>query len=362
MSADEHNVLVAGWSVIPETAVKPEEVLVFADGKSIYSGRANDMSVHLQRRFDDRRLRDTGFRFFVPRGLIPDLDGGELRVLGRWADGSFSELSYPRGWAWGPRFSLSRSDSGKEMLESPDGIRLPVTPWSVRGKLTRAAEQEDSLYLTGWAMDEERSRPADTVVAFRDGEFLTSVRPARKRADLVKSHGEELAWSGFDLRVAKVDPSSEIRLFAVSDRGVASEMEYFPGYEWGLNFRLEAGSDDEQVGILGLRMEPGRFRGRVNQGRGQDGRIRVYGWAAVEVEDLEPVAKLLVFVNGDLIYSAAPNVDRKDLVERFGLEALLRSGFGFALPPDLHPGLETEPVRVFAISQRGAAAELPSRR
>ena len=82
----------------------------------------------------------------------------------------------------------------------------------------------------------------------------------------------------------------------------------------------------------------------------EDGRLRVAGWA---VSDGRPVARIVVFADGEFVASTEPAVERPDVVENHGRGAL-RSGYQVAAQLDSDP----ESVQVFAVVG-GRAVELP---
>jgi len=109
-------------------------------------------------------------------------------------------------------------------------------------------------------------------------------------------------------------------------------------------------------------VRPGEVAGEVERlaggGRAQD---RFKGWAA-DARDLDVVEAIVVFVDGTFYQAEAPGLPRPDVEKRYGRSALLNSGFEFKLPVSRNATADRGPmVRVFAISKRAVASELPFR-
>ena len=228
--AGARQVILRGWMADLKSSDQPDEILIFVNGESIFSGRANALSLFLKQRFanrglDKRKVDFAGFRFILPRGLFPDLETAEIRILGVWGNEA-TELIYPLEYLWGRRFQLEVADEG-EVLKSSVGIDFSITSGAVSGHFDSVRKFSESVRLRGWALDAEHSEIVDSVAIFAGNRFLKSIKPNRQvRVDEL---GEVLSWCGFeadlpvelfgDLHVA------ELRIFAVSRRGVASELE-----------------------------------------------------------------------------------------------------------------------------------------
>jgi hypothetical protein len=123
-----------------------------------------------------------------------------------------------------------------EALISSDGTSMPVIP-NALGWLDVAVIENDVVRFAGWAGDIKNSELPKAILLFANGEFLYSGRTKVERPDVVKAYGNAaLLWSGFDygfpLSLFEDIANAEIRLFAVSKNGVASELKYPKGYMW----------------------------------------------------------------------------------------------------------------------------------
>jgi hypothetical protein len=102
-----------------------------------------------------------------------------------------------------------------------------------------------------------------------------------------------------------------------------------------------------------IRIEPGALAGAVDMVDVQGGRVWLRGWAADVAHD--DAADVIVFVDGRFTYAGATSVQRTDLSPRDRPPATGRSGFQFVVDVTR----ERPALRVFAVSRRGVASELP---
>jgi hypothetical protein len=120
----------------------------------------------------------------------------------------------------------------------PEGALIPVTPRALRGWVDHGAITDTRVELKGWAVDTAGGRPPRTLVVFLDGTFLHAGPPHVRRPEIAAwLRNPALERSGFfftfplePLRERLTDP--EIRVFAISESGVASELRYVEEYPW----------------------------------------------------------------------------------------------------------------------------------
>jgi hypothetical protein len=138
----------------------------------------------------------------------------------------------------GPLRTLRRQHAPVYRLEAtPDAERIVdgahrqylVTPGAVRGYIDRWNALDRIGSASGWAADLQAMSPAVAVVGFVNGEFAGAAFMTFDRPDIVTLSGSEgPRRSGFVLRVlspSTVDlESAEVRLFAISESGRASEI------------------------------------------------------------------------------------------------------------------------------------------
>jgi hypothetical protein len=135
-------------------------------------------------------------------------------------------------------YSLSASSRQRgETLISSGGASIPVIPGIMQGWVDVSAARNDRAVFSGWAADLQNAQLPKAILLFANGEFLYSGRTKVERPDVVKAYGNAaLLWSGFSyalsLSLFEHIANAEIRFFAVSKNGVASELNYHKGYMW----------------------------------------------------------------------------------------------------------------------------------
>ena len=136
-------------------------------------------------------------------------------------------------------YSLATStEKSGETITSSNGKSIPVIPNALKGHLDVADVGSDRIVLSGWAADVINSQLPETIVIFMNGTFFYSGYCDVDRPDVVKAYDNPaLQRAGFrylfPLSLLKNIANSEVRVFAVSKEGVASELIYPKGYTLG---------------------------------------------------------------------------------------------------------------------------------
>jgi hypothetical protein len=118
----------------------------------------------------------------------------------------------------------------------------------------------------------------------------------------------------------------------------------------GARIRLSGGPD--------LPIVPGALRGFVDNLAQKDEHTNVSGWAA-EPAARRPPTRILLFIDGHLLLSTTPWVQRLDAARAvFGSDHPAELGFAADLPAREFPGGLRGELRAFALGGRGAASEL----
>jgi hypothetical protein len=102
---------VAGWSADVKKRELPESILVYVDGRLLYSGRPNTVRADVARSLEDASLERAGFTFSLPLEWFRGRDDTEVRVFAEAHDGAACELSYPQWYTANGRRPLSSSKS-----------------------------------------------------------------------------------------------------------------------------------------------------------------------------------------------------------------------------------------------------------
>jgi hypothetical protein len=134
------------------------------------------------------------------------------------------------------RFELEIDGTGRttSVVDSNDTLWTVEDSAELAGNVDAAAwrasgfqeASPEDLYLSGWAVNEERLQPAEQIVFFVDGEYAGSAGVDVERADVEDLYGSpDVRLSGFDGRIshaAEID-RSRIRVFALAG-GSAAEI------------------------------------------------------------------------------------------------------------------------------------------
>jgi hypothetical protein len=134
--------------------------------------------------------------------------------------------------------SPAEYDLAGDTLGSSEGIIARIRPHAIQNALDRAEISKGRITFYGWAADIEKSRIPDEIVIFVNRAFFFAGRTNLKRPDVVTHFDNStLLYSGFryefPLSRFKDIKNAHIQLFAVSKDGVASELHYPEGYQWG---------------------------------------------------------------------------------------------------------------------------------
>ena len=88
-----------------------------------------------------------------------------------------------------------------------------------------------------------------------------------------------------------------------------------------------------------------------------EGQTTILGWAA-DITRAEVAKRILIFADGRLIHDGPTNTERLDVAQVYNAVGIQQSGFAFTFPaPPL--AFSDEDLRVFALSHRDVASELP---
>ncbi len=236
-----------------------------------------------------------------------------------------------------------------------DGALDAVLPRRDPGRTAGMAE----FVVSGFIRDDPPDlRGVEAVLLFIGGE-MTAHRPGvHRRPDLGALYGPPFENGGFTFRAPadrQLVEREGVLAYAVSRRGVASRLRF--SY---LPLELEPGDVEILPTTDGRRMPVRR------PGDGYDGELRllasgdqvaIEGWA-VDTTRGERPRQIVVYRDGHFLTNLGLNQERPDIAERFGNPALLRSGFGGAVPGEVAAASFDERYRVFAVMLRGAAVEL----
>ena len=120
-----------------------------------------------------------------------------------------------------------------ETIITPNSDSQSLTPSDLEGWVDRAEVRAGHLELAGWAVDVERAQKAKEIWVYVDNEFFHTGGLDVARPDVAQHFGNPaFQQSGFrytlPLNKFQESPSLTLRVFAVSEDGHISELQYPP--------------------------------------------------------------------------------------------------------------------------------------
>jgi hypothetical protein len=137
-------------------------------------------------------------------------------------------------------YHLSEVDAkGRRTIRSAD-TSFPIVEDELNGWVGLDQIDNGHVVFHGWAVDEKRNRVPDQIVIFVNNQFFFSSKPYMQRPDIVEwLKNLAFEYSGFYYTFQRSSfphsPDLDVRFFALSQDGVASELHYEKGYPWRKN-------------------------------------------------------------------------------------------------------------------------------
>lgn len=226
-----------GWAADTLQKELPEKILIFVKEKYLTSAATKYESI------EEAVLRGSpnksSFAFTIPVQILNDEDMvySDIRIFAVSRKGRATEINYLYGFGGIPRLLLKSSKSAEMVITSASGgVSIPVRPGDLKGELISIDNLGKNMVFSGWATDNKSGRYADAILLFEDGKLRNLVRTSHYLSELVEGTGKEgLIKSGFvfEVPMKHLTPGSELRLFAFSNRGIASELSYPKGFVVG---------------------------------------------------------------------------------------------------------------------------------
>jgi len=230
-------VQVSGWAVDVKNSQLPEAIVIFINGKYFYSALSNTERPDLVNAFGNPALKWAGFKYLFSIGMLKNINPSEMRVFAMSKRGEASELQHIIKSQPKVTYTLTESGRQGEIITSSNGASIPVIQNALVGYLDVVDVKNDYVQVSGWAADVKNSQIPAAIMIFANGEFFYSGGFNLNRPDVVKAYGKSaLKKSGFVYRfLVKINETDilEARIFAVSKKGVATELNYPKGYKWG---------------------------------------------------------------------------------------------------------------------------------
>jgi len=132
---------------------------------------------------------------------------------------------------------VSANGQGEERIVAADGASIRLITHSLLGTLEAIFVSGDFVEFHGWAADVKNLELPKAILIFANGELRYAGRTGVPRPDVAAHFGkpalQEAGFSStFPLQLSAGGGNLEVRVFAVSKRGVASELTYPAGYLW----------------------------------------------------------------------------------------------------------------------------------
>lgn len=281
-------------------------------------------------------------------------------------EGDRTRYDVARG-ATGNLQAVLRYETGGSESEQPARIPIAPPPIGFEGALDAVLPRPGpepsagmaEVVVSGFIRDDPPDlRGVEAVLLFIGGEMTVRQPGVHRRPDLAALYGPPFENGGFAFRVQADRHLVEregVLAYAVSRRGVASRLRF--SY---LPLEFEPGNLEVLPTTDGRRM-PVRPPGDGYHGElrllASGNRVEIEGWA-VDATRGERPRQIVIYRDSHFLTNLGLNRERPDIAERFGNPALLRAGFGGAVPGEAHATSFGERYRVFAIMLRGAAVEL----
>ena len=110
----------------------------------------------------------------------------------------------------------------------------PIVTGKLKGQLEYARIDGGTVEFFGWAIDIAGKEPVEKILIFEDGRYVYSNSTGMPRGEGALYEASDVILVGFQfilpLNLFQAPGRSEVRLFAISRHGYATELEYFEDY------------------------------------------------------------------------------------------------------------------------------------
>ncbi len=278
--------------------------------------------------------------------------------------------------------SLQTGDTSEELITFSNGETLQVTPGAIVGFVDRVETVGLVTKLSGWAITEDHSQVADSIIVTINGECVFSgLHSGNFRPDIERHYN--LPQAGYEVSVpaAKMPEAGSlgVRVFGVSRNHQASELNYQAALglrkpaskaqpatdtsskqsALGSDCSLRVGQDGRELIVVGnhetLPIMINVVRGFVDHVEILDETVKFSGWA-LESEKKSIADALIVTINGECAFYGPPSrTYRVDMERHHGLP---QAGYELSISADRFTGEEDLTVRVFGVSRNRQVSEL----
>lgn len=144
----------------------------------------------------------------------------------------------PAGTTGSSAFVLEGAAATLQVVYEEDLAPLPVEPLKVHGYVDKAIVGEDSLLISGWAINPQAKTTVERILVFANGKGVSRLsHSGLRRPDILKHHG--VANAGFSVQLPRslLDKNErlEIRVIGINADGSAGELGYIDAFDWRPN-------------------------------------------------------------------------------------------------------------------------------
>ncbi|MEE9543413.1 MAG: sulfatase-like hydrolase/transferase, partial [Thermodesulfobacteriota bacterium] len=266
------------------------------------------------------------------------------------------------------------TDAGREVIalfgESGEiDRRIKVDHSAMLGRLEKIGIREGGgqLFLNGWAADTLKKKKAKELLIFVKGKYLSSATTKYKNPGEALLRGApEMSGFNFAIPVQTINRPgtsiADIRIFAVSKDGRATELNYLHGFHGVPDLKIEKTPSDGERIVSGsgasfqiMNSKDGGLKGALTAKKDFGDQVIFSGWAIDTLGKSYPDS-ILLFSEGRLINLARTSYYMPELVKETGFKGALKSGFIFEMPAKVMKNAKG--LRLFALSKDGRVVEL----
>jgi hypothetical protein len=213
-----------GWAVDVARRLAVDRIVVRSDDGLVALEPKRHARTALSELFDAHPPSGLGYSVVLPGHLAESAKTQGLRVYAVAASGEAGELTYSIDYPFHPRAQLGGTRERPVLTLGMRQIR--VVPGALLGERYEATRDAKRWRTWGWSFDSYEHDQTDRLLLFVDGQPVPNLLQRREVELLAQERGEVYRWSGFlfTLPSEAVGDHSEVRLFAVSRSGVASEL------------------------------------------------------------------------------------------------------------------------------------------
>jgi sulfatase-like protein len=207
-------------------------------------------------------------------------------------------------------------------------------------------------HITGRVFSREDTGPLDLAVAVN-----SIIRP------VTRTYREGHIWK-FTAMIPDTafrPGKNDVEVFVVSEEAGKLKL-HRTKYQSAPIYSITSSTGESGEAILAsngtfIRVISGALQGYLDIVDVENDHVRFVGWAA-DVKNSQLPETILVFVDGEFLYSGRTSDERPDVAKFYGNAALQMAGFEYTFPLKSFRSNTNSKVRFFGVSKNGVASEL----